>query len=227
MSIEKSRMKEIGKEVNKILLSGNLADVLPIDVFGLLGAFSETIKYVPYNLYAKGYGLSSEQVGNFFGTEYGFASYDPLDDRYIIAYNDAHNLATVRWTLAHELGHIVLGHLADPNYTFRTHNRGGSIYEQEANFFAKCLLVPFQILDVFHKDYRVDTGVIMHVFDLNRAPAQYILNHYSKLQYYFKGDEIKHKFYMAALEHMDFFNYYDGMLYSDIFNFSNREMCSG
>lgn len=56
----------------------------------------------------------------------------------------------VRWTLAHELGHIVLGHLKDFEQT--AINRGGilaeeyDVLEKEADFFAAELLEPMAIL---------------------------------------------------------------------------------
>lgn len=56
----------------------------------------------------------------------------------------------IRWTLAHEIGHIVLGHLEDFEET--AINRGGlssaqyKVLEDEADFFAAELLEPMPIL---------------------------------------------------------------------------------
>lgn len=56
----------------------------------------------------------------------------------------------IRWTIAHEIGHIVLGHLHDFDKT--AINRGGltskeyEVLEKEADFFASELLAPIGVL---------------------------------------------------------------------------------
>lgn len=69
------------------------------------------------------------------------------DDTYIIVYDDrVNNEYRVRWTLAHEIGHIALGHLLE--FEMTALNRSGlskkayGILEVEANWFAAELLAP-------------------------------------------------------------------------------------
>lgn len=71
--------------------------------------------------------------------------------RYRIVYNDRiRSLHRIRWTIAHEIGHIVLGHLADFDQTMVS--RGGlttpeyGALEREADIFATELLAPMAVL---------------------------------------------------------------------------------
>lgn len=77
----------------------------------------------------------------------GRVYFEPLRKIYLIIYNDSPDIGRKRkyFTLAHELGHIVLGHLNDSRTEI---NRGGisrSLYnklEEEADTFAGNLLAP-------------------------------------------------------------------------------------
>lgn len=78
----------------------------------------------------------------------------------------------IRWTLAHEIGHIVLGHL---QYFMETGiNRGGltpakcKVLEDEADFFAAELLEPMRLVKVLGcRNYRE----VMQVFQVSRKAA--------------------------------------------------------
>lgn len=67
----------------------------------------------------------------------------------VIYYNDKKPKARIRFTLAHELGHCLLGHLKFG----KTYNRnsekdfdGMDIYEMQANVFARDILMPATVL---------------------------------------------------------------------------------
>lgn len=67
----------------------------------------------------------------------------------VIYYNDKKPKARIRFTLAHELGHCLLGHLKFG----KTYNRnsekdfdGMDIFEMQANVFARDLLMPATVL---------------------------------------------------------------------------------
>lgn len=60
-----------------------------------------------------------------------------LDDQYIILYDSSRPILEVRFTVAHELGHIVLGHLSFRSGVLeKLHDSA----EQEADAFAARLL---------------------------------------------------------------------------------------
>lgn len=66
---------------------------------------------------------------------YGFTVFYESNDRYIIYYNESKDDTTVRFTLAHELGHIVLKHRED-----------GDVENKEANCFARNYLCPIPVV---------------------------------------------------------------------------------
>lgn len=72
-------------------------------------------------------------------SEYGFSIKDNYSDKRIIYCNENMPLACIRFTLAHEIGHAVLGHRDEDD----------PAAEKEANCFARNLLCPMPIADLF------------------------------------------------------------------------------
>lgn len=71
------------------------------------------------------------------------------EDKIFIFYNDKKPLRRIRFTLAHELGHCLLGHLKFG----KTYNRNSEldyadmdVYEMQANVFARDILMPATVL---------------------------------------------------------------------------------
>lgn len=79
------------------------------------------------------------------GNQCGFAEITP-DGRYVISYNSYDPHSRIRFTLAHELGHHVLGHTQNGRklreYSNPDHNDGNYMEERDANRFAAELLMP-------------------------------------------------------------------------------------
>lgn len=65
---------------------------------------------------------------------------------YFIIYDDTQNRGRRRFTIAHELGHIFLGHLLIDSKGARTFDTSRPQIEQEADVFASRLLAPACIL---------------------------------------------------------------------------------
>jgi Zn-dependent peptidase ImmA (M78 family)/RNA polymerase subunit RPABC4/transcription elongation factor Spt4 len=104
----------------------------------------------------------------------------------------------IRWTIAHEIGHVVLGHLYDFDKT--AINRGGlltkeyKVLENEADFFATELLQPFAII----KELKVSSShEIIHICNVSKKAA---LNREKDLKWWRLGlanyfnKQIKHNF---------------------------------
>lgn len=75
--------------------------------------------------------------------------YDSSTDTYLTVYNESIFPASrIRWTIAHEIGHIVLGHLEYSETAYRENltTKKYKVLEKEANFFAAELLAPLPIL---------------------------------------------------------------------------------
>lgn len=66
-----------------------------------------------------------------------------MGNKWVIIYNDKCSRQRCRFTVAHELGHIFLGHeLEKRNRITQTFKRSDSYAEHEANIFASRLLAP-------------------------------------------------------------------------------------
>lgn len=111
-----------------------------IDVmYVIVVMFGDKITIHTYSEIAKRFGISTwDFARNYAESEMGFTVYNKNTERYEILYNDLKSETTIRFTLAHELGHITLGHKEDNE----AHNK-------EANCFARNFLSPLPVRDEY------------------------------------------------------------------------------
>lgn len=83
-----------------------------------------------------------------------------------IAYNDQQIEGRKRYTIMHEIGHIVLGHMGE-----------SELAEKEANFFAKYALVPPPLIHELGLDNPED---ISDIFEISYEAAEYAYSYYGK-----------------------------------------------
>lgn len=111
----------------------------------------------------------------------GTTIFDAINNRYVIAYNEKRSEHRIRFTIAHELGHIYLGHLLNdvPEKLYKTQ-------ETEANYFAKRLLVPqplickaLQITNL----KSLNRNDISFIFDVSLDVATYSIQNYNNLSF--------------------------------------------
>lgn len=105
---------------------------------------------------SKGYVLRSYQSGKNAIAALGLSGQQNVSDgftflhsgKYYIFYNDRCSPGRQRFTIAHELGHIVLGHLLEGQYTVinREPAPGDDPAETQANQFAARILAPACVL---------------------------------------------------------------------------------
>ena len=102
---------------------------------------------------------------------------------YLILYNEKQSKKRIRFSIAHELGHIMLGHLEDG----RTEISGGGLddytyftMEGEANTFAGNFLAPPILIDaVVRATGRMDPALLANIFYLSQqAIKEYRLEDY-------------------------------------------------
>ena len=99
---------------------------------------------------------------------------------YYIVYDEREsNAQRVRWTLAHEIGHIVLGHLDDFEATSLlrrglTDKQYGTL-EAETNWFAESLLAPKIILK--HFNCQSNPSILRTMCDISQQATDTLLGH--------------------------------------------------
>lgn len=108
----------------------------------------------------------------------GFTTY--IAGSPVIFYNDALPVERCRFTVAHELGHIILSHVRPGNVTAinREPSPSDSTHEQEANVFASRLLAPACVLwalDVHTPEEIAHLAEISHQAAAFRAQRMSIL----------------------------------------------------
>lgn len=83
----------------------------------------------------------------------GCTYYDRSTNRYLIMTNEAvldNNAGRRRWTLAHEIGHILCGHFELCPYIEKFAENNSSVfpeYEKEADYFAATILAPMPLFE--------------------------------------------------------------------------------
>lgn len=123
------------------LLSRYSGKLPVIDVFSIIDLLPHDIHIKVYNYTdcAKIIGCSFIQFfKQYASSEHGFTIPSFKKKKYIICFNECKDEKTIRFTIAHEIGHIILGHKEDNCST-----------DREANCFARNLLCPIQVADGF------------------------------------------------------------------------------
>lgn len=109
------------------------------------------------------------------------------NDKFYIVYADEQSPQRCRFTIAHELGHIFLGHLfkADGNGFLKTDEA-----EHSANVFARDLLAPACVL---HELQALTSAAIANLCDISLEAATYRAERMAEL-------ERRNAFYLHPLE---------------------------
>lgn len=139
----------------------------PICIFQVLRKM-EGVKLHTYSEAAQHFGLSFNEYKSFASSDYGFSSRYFKLNHFEVFYNDHKDEEVQRFTLAHELGHIVLGHLHD-SYA---ENR-------EANCFARNYLCPIPAIIEMNLQTIQD---YCNTFYVSECMADIALN-YKKIDY--------------------------------------------
>lgn len=122
--------------------------------------------------YDRLHSLSGNSIAELLAiSEDGFSLY--MDGVYLIAYNlNVNSKGRRRWTLLHELSHILLEHVSGTQPRLEDlSNRAHMEMEQEADSLASCLIAP---LGVAHFCNVQSAEEMRAVFGLSREAAGYI-----------------------------------------------------
>lgn len=155
MELSNYRYEEIKESVAKTLELGQIKK-LPICPYTL--ANSLNISQIPYTSLSR-----NKMEACFELSEEGFT----LDDT--IYYNDLMYEKRTRFTIMHEIGHIMLDH-----------NCESEITEKEANFFAKYILAPHMLILANDRTFDMDEFKIRKLFNVSDEISKYIYSSYRK-----------------------------------------------
>lgn len=127
--------KKATNKAYEILLNYNLID-LPIDLHQIVKLLPPSIHVKTYSDLMARFYLDYDELLVMLPSEKGFFACDLENGNFLIYYNDFRDITTIRFTIAHELGHFFLGHIEDNSST-----------DKEANCFARNLLSPCPVID--------------------------------------------------------------------------------
>lgn len=135
---------------------------IPIQLKLILQALKRSVKTCTYSKFSAKFGLSIKKICDYFESDLGACVYDRKKERYIIYYNDTKmNDGLTRFTIAHELGHILLKHHQKINTDIMLRQGiSESLYkkfENEANCFSRNFLSPYPLVLVV-----TDTSIYNH-----------------------------------------------------------------
>jgi len=158
MRLAYSRYEEIKRTITDIFVDYDI-NTLPIDVFLLAKRMNITVlKYSEF--------IADERIKIISSSNDGMSLYSYSQKCYFILYNDDMDENRIRFTIAHEIGHISLGHEESNDET-----------ESEADYFARHLLVPMGM--ILYNEI-TDYVSITIMFEVSKAVAGNVINHVAK-----------------------------------------------
>lgn len=135
---------------------------LPVPIKAI--AKSYNIRVIPYSRHMKTLNMTLDELYNHAGTKDAYTDFDACSESYIIIYNDMDYYIKTsnryRWNIAHELGHILLGHHKKIQTKIGSNQLTQDEYailEKEANWFASYILVPHSVLYSLNKFMNADS----------------------------------------------------------------------
>ncbi len=103
----------------------------------------------------------------------GFSFIDSENGRRIICYDDSRNEARIRFTIMHEIGHILLQHREESD-----------LARKMADYFAAYSLAPSPLMDHYHCDDYID---VIDTFDVSQDCAFYCFQRFNNWLHYGGG----------------------------------------
>lgn len=162
--------------------------LLPINLKVIINQF-HNLHLQKYSTFARDNGMTVPGVCALLNSEEG-CLWRRNDNQYIIFYNDTvRPKERIRFTIAHEIGHFVLGHLEFANKTnlsrYSLSDLENKAFEKEANYFAKRILAPMPVVYDFISIWnRISADLITDIFDVSFTVSSYIIGDLKRARKY-------------------------------------------
>lgn len=165
---------------------------IPINVFNIAKFLN--IVLVPYSILTEYERIRFLEIGNFI-LEDGFVVFGTVlnESQNFVYYNDSKSEGRIRFTLLHEIAHIILGH-----------KQQSDLAESEANFFAKYLIAPPVLVNRINPEDYVD---IMNKFNLSSECARNSFSYYQSWK-----TSLKRRYYEFESYDAKILKIYEGVL---------------
>ena len=162
---------EIKKAVLNTLRACGKPLGLPVPIKSIVKSAFPNVRLIPFSTQMKRRKISYEEMLTFAGTSDACTDYCADSDLYIIYYNDVKKSKITSnrylWNIAHELGHVALGHHKKHTESriFRNEisNELYSEIEAEANMFAAYILVPHIVISCVTDKKHIDIKTLCKV----------------------------------------------------------------
>lgn len=165
------------------LLAQSQINTFPLSIFDVFDKL-ETVKVFSFKQMAKMLGVSEEIVSKDMALSDEGAIGTFGNNRIIILYNsdtDTKQASRIRFTLAHELGHLILGHpFETKNAVLSRHgitDKENRVFEVEANHFAREFLAPTFLVNSVEP---LEVNTISKCFGISKEPSKYAINWVNK-----------------------------------------------
>lgn len=156
--------------------------VFPIDPSRIV-KFIANCRLISYDELSKSSNMSYEDVVKACQSLDGATQYDHATDRYLIAINTSKQYSAseprIRWTIAHELGHIAAGHFIELANMKCNDIVPSSLneFEEEADYFAASFLAPSPAIQLMRVKRPAD---IRDWFGLSQIASEYRWAEYNR-----------------------------------------------
>lgn len=132
-----------------------------------------------YVQFAKKLGRTVGEIAARFSPE-AFVFWSVRENNFVICYNANFPVPVIRWSLMHEIAHIVLGHIsAEVPSLNRVRSEERSVFEIEAQGFARRVLCPSIVL---HDCRAISPESIMFLCGISREAAEYRSKYMQELE---------------------------------------------